>query len=314
MSRTTHIPAILVIFFLTMLNRSRIMVNMNRLPLDTQAQVVAALCEGNSMRGTCRLTGAAKGTILRLLERVGFACAVHHDRVIRGIDAKLVQCDEIWTYVQAKQKNVPRPLQGTWGYGDAYTWVALDSRSKLVISWLLGQRTSECARVFMHDLRDRVAGRIQISTDGLSFYRDAVEIAFHGDADFGQLIKKYEAVVHPDEVRYSPPICKGAKRVRVSGRPQHDKISTSYVERQNLTMRMKMRRFTRLTNAFSKKAENLEWALALHFIHYNFCRVHQTLKTTPAIAAGIASHVWSVHDILTMVESVEESVADVKTK
>lgn len=258
------------------------------------------------MRATCRMAGVSLPTVARLLERVGYACAVHHDKAVRGVKARVVQCDEIWTYVYAKQKNVPRPLQGTWGYGDAYTWVAINSESKLVISWLLGQRTAECARVFMHDLRDRVAGRIQLSTDGLSFYRDAVEIAFHGDADFGQLIKQYQSVVHEDEVRYSPPICTGAKRRRVSGHPVRDLISTSHVERQNLTMRMKMRRFTRLTNAFSKKVENLEWALALHFIHYNFCRVHQTLRTTPAISAGIASHVWSVHDILTMAEGIEE--------
>jgi IS1 family transposase len=251
------------------------------------------------------MVGVSKTTVLRLLERVGYACAVHHEKAVRGINARRVQADEIWTYVGSKERNVPAAKRGFPGQGDHYTWVALDSESKLVISWLLGQRNSECARVFMHDLRDRVNGRIQLSTDGLSFYRDAVEVAFHGEADFGQLIKKYEAVVHPDEVRYSPPICTGAKRVRVSGRPQHKLISTSHVERQNLTMRMKMRRFTRLTNAFSKKVENLEWALALHFVHYNFCRVHQTLKTTPAIASGVATHVWTVHDIVTLAETVE---------
>jgi len=260
------------------------------------------------------MTGAAKGTVTRLLTRVGMACGIYHERLVRNIKARRVQADEIWTYCYAKEKNVPSDLKGMPGYGDCYTWVALDSDSKIVISWLLGQRTAECARVFMHDLRDRVEGRIQLSTDGLRVYPDAVEIAFHGDVDFGQLMKTYQAVVHEHEVRYSPPAFVSAKRVRVSGQPLQKAISTSHIERQNLTIRMKMRRFTRLTNAFSKKAENLEWALALHFIHYNFCRVHQTLKTTPAIAAGIASHVWSVHDMLTMTEAVEESLADIKTK
>src|SRR5215472_3770479 len=183
---------------------------MNRLPTEVQAQVISALVEGNSIRSTCRMTGVAKGTVIRLLERVGYACAVHHDKAVRDISARRVQCDEIWTYVRSKQKNVPKPLQGEWGYGDAYTWVTIDSESKLVISWLLGQRTSECARVFMYDLRDRLIGRVQLSTDGLSFYRDAVEFAFHGDVDFGQLIKRYEAVIPEHEVRYSPPICTGA--------------------------------------------------------------------------------------------------------
>jgi len=290
------------------------MVNMNRLPLDDQVRVIAALCEGNSVRGTSRLTRVAKGTILRLVERVGFACAIYHDRTVRNVAARRVQADELWCFVGAKEKNVPSEVRGLPGRGDHYTWTAIDSDSKLIISWLLGQRNAECARVFMHDLRDRVNGRIQLSTDGLRVYPDAVEIAFHGDVDFGQLIKQYQAVVHEHEVRYSPPAFVSAKRTRISGMPDHKSISTSHVERQNLTVRMHQRRLTRLTNAFSKKAENLEWALAIHFIYYNFCRVHQTIKTTPAMAAGIASHVWTVHDLLTMVEAVEESLGNLKTK
>jgi IS1 family transposase len=267
-----------------------------------------ALCEGNSLRGTSRLTGVAKGKILRLVECVGFACAVYHDKTVRNVNPRSVQSDELWCFVGAKEKNVPSVIPGISGRGDHYTWTAIDSDSKLIISWLLGQRTAECARVFMHDLRDRVNGRIQLSTDGLGVYPNAVEIAFHGDVDFGQLIKTYQAVVHEHEVRYSPPSFVSAKRVRVSGLPSERAISTSHVERQNLTIRMRMRRFTRLTNAFSKKAQNLEWALAIHFVYYNCCRVHQTIKTTPAIAAGIASHVWSVHDLMVMVEAAEESV------
>jgi IS1 family transposase len=282
---------------------------MNKLPMDIQAQVLTARCEGNSVRSTCRMTGAAKGTVLRVLERVGAACAVHHDLAIRGVRSRRVQADEIRSYCYAKEKNVPTHLRDTAGYGDCYTWVAIDSDSKLAISWLLGQRTAECARDFMHDLRGRVVGCIQLTTDGLGVYPDAVEVAFHGDVDFGQLIKQYKSAVHGSEVRYSPAVCTGAKRKRISGQRDHHAISTSYVERQNLTIRMRMRRFTRLTNAFSKKIENLGAALALHFVHYNFCRVHQTPKTTPAITAGVASHVWNVYDLLTMVQNINDSIA-----
>ncbi len=285
---------------------------MNKLPTATQAQILSALCEGNSVRSTCRMTGVAKGTVLRLLNRVGLACAIYHERHVRNIRATKVQADEIWAYCHAKEKNVPKELRGKPGYGDCYTWVALDSDSKLVISWLLGKRSAECARVFMHDLRDRVIGRIHLTTDGLHRYPNAVEIAFHGDVDYAQLIKHYQSVTHESEVRYSPPVCIGTTTKRISGNPGLHNISTSHVERQNLTIRMRMRRFTRLTNAFSKKIENLEMALALHFMHYNFCRVHQTLKTTPAIAAGLGSHVWSVYDLLTMTETMHGTLPNIK--
>ena len=270
---------------------------MNRLPQSTQAQIVSALVEGNSIRATCRMTGTAKGTVIRLLREVGAASALHHDRTVRNVRARRVQCDEIWSFCHAKQRNVPKEKQDLGSYGDVWTWVALDADAKLVISWVVGKRTARCARDLMADLRDRVPGRIQLTTDGLPHYKDAVEFTFGGDVDFGQLMKQYEVDPRAD-ARYSPPVCTGAIRHPVSGNPEWKAISTSFVERQNLTMRMGMRRFTRLTNAFSKKIENLEYALALHFMHYNFCRRHQTLKTTPAIAAGIADHVWGPFELV----------------
>jgi IS1 family transposase len=281
---------------------------MNKLPICEQVRVISALVEGNSIRATCRMTGVAKGTVIRLLERVGYACAVHHSTAVRNVRFRRVQADEIWTYCYAKERNLPAKFKDSPGYGDAWTWVAIDRDTKLAISWLLGERNPQCARLFMRDLRDRVVGRIQLSTDGLPFYQEAVELTFAGDVDFGQLIKVYESD-REGEVRYSPSKFVGATRKRINGTPVMSDISTSHVERQNLTMRMKMRRFTRLTNAFSKKIENLDLALALHFVHYNFCRIHQTLKTTPAIAAGIASHVWSIYDVVAMMETIEAEAA-----
>lgn len=232
------------------------------------------------------MTNTAKGTVLRLLADVGQACAEYQDKTLRGIPAKRVQCDEIWSFCHSKQKNVPEEHRGAYGYGDVWTWVGMDADTKLVVTWLVGLRDVTCANEFMHDLAARLANRIQLTTDGHRVYLNAVEGAFGAGIDYAMLVKTYGPEPEP-KGRYSPPKCLGAEHAVVMGQPDQEAISTSYVERQNLTMRMSMRRFTRLTNAFSKKVENLEAAVALHFMYYNFCRVHNTLKTTPAIAAGV---------------------------
>lgn len=282
---------------------------MNRLPQDTRAQIVSALVEGNSIRATCRITGAAKGTVLRLLREVGTACAEYQDRTLRNLPCRRIQCDEIWSFCYAKRRNVPGPLRGLPGFGDVWTFTALDADTKLVPCWLIGDRDINTARTFIQDLASRLAHRVQLTTDGLNIYLDAVDSGFYGAVDYAMLIKLYQETTSEEQRRYSPAICIGAEKRPILGRPDQRKISTSFVERQNLTMRMSMRRFTRLTNGFSRKIENLEHALALHFMYYNFCRKHQTLKTTPAKAAGVASHVWSVYDIIALMETVETDAA-----
>jgi IS1 family transposase len=268
---------------------------MNRLSNERRAQVVAALVEGNSIRATVRMTGVAKNTIAKLLVDLGDACAEYQDGALQNLGTKHVQADEIWSYCYAKQKHIPEEHQGEFGYGDIWTWTALDADSKLMITWLVGERTQEDARAFMRDLASRVAGRIQLTTDALNAYAGAVPEAFGDDIDFAQ--QRKEVVPDYAEHRYSPGIYKVVETKIRSGDPDPWHISTSYVERQNLTMRMGMRRFTRLTNAFSKKVENLAAAVSLHFMHYNFCRVHQTLGVTPAMAAGVADHTWSVEEV-----------------
>jgi IS1 family transposase len=276
------------------------MVNMNRLSTDKRAAIIGCLVEGNSIRATVRITGAAKNTVTRLLVDLGAACAEYQDATLRGLPCKTIECDEIWSFAYAKQKNVPEQYKGTPGYGDVWTWTALCADTKLVPSWLVGERTIEDALAFMDDLRGRLANeRVQITTDGLSAYQEAVGEAFGETVDFAQLSKVYgtDPRLRGSERRYSPPVCTSAHVTIVSGRPKHADISTSYVERQNLTMRMGMRRFTRLTNGFSKKIENLTHAVSLHYMHYNFGRVHQTLKATPAQAAGVADHRWTLAEI-----------------
>ncbi|MFL5781246.1 MAG: IS1 family transposase [Thermoleophilaceae bacterium] len=275
---------------------------MNRLTTERRAQVLGALVEGNSIRATVRMTGAAKNTVTKLLGDVGLAAVSYQDRVLRDLPCRTLQCDEIWAYCYAKQKNVPDEHRGTFGYGDVWTWTAICADTKLVPSWLVGERTVDDAWTFMADLEKRLAHRVQLTTDGHHSYLKAVDRAFKGGVDYAMLQKIYG----PDlvaERRYSPPVCLGAESRVIQGMPNPDKISTSYVERQNLTMRMGMRRFTRLTNGFSKKLENLVWAVGLHFLHYNFARVHTTLKTTPAVAAGVAEHVWTVREIAELIES-----------
>ncbi len=273
----------------------------NRLSPQERQQIVAALVEGNSVRSTCRMTGAAKGTVLRLLVEIGGACAEYQDAYLRGLYCRRVQCDEVWAFCHAKAKNVPKEKQGQFGFGDVWTWVALDADSKLVVCWHLGLREVEDALALMNNLTSRVQHRIQLTTDGHGAYLEAVEGAFGNDIDYAMLVKLYgKERERETEARYSPAVCTGTKLQIVEGFPSKKHISTSYVERQNLTMRMGMRRFTRLTNAFSKKVENLQHALALHFMHYNFCRVHKTLGMTPAMAAGLADHPWSVGEIVAL--------------
>lgn len=273
---------------------------MNRLKADKQKQVIAALVEGNSIRATVRMTGVAKNTVVKLLADVGKACAKYQDKAFRNLSCKRIQCDEIWAFCYAKEKNVPAEKRGQFGYGDVWTFTALCADSKLVPSWHIGRRDYENAKVFMGDLASRLNSHVQLTTDGHSMYLSAVEDAFGMDVDFSQLVKLYGAP-EESEKRYSPAQCIGAKKLKISGNPDSRAISTSYVERQNLTMRMNMRRFTRLTNAFSKKVENLSHAVALHFMYYNFCRIHRSLRITPAMAAGVTDRLWEIEDIIKLI-------------
>jgi IS1 family transposase len=247
------------------------------------------------------MTGASKVTILRLLEAIGPACATYQDKALRNLTCKRIQCDEIWQFCYAKEKNVPADKQGQFGYGDVWTWVAMDADTKLVPSWLLGGRDAGTAHEFVEDLAVRLANRVQLTTDGYRVYLNAVEDAFGSDVDYAMLVKLY-GTDREKEAQYSPAECIGCREVVVSGRPKPEHISTSFIERQNLTMRMSMRRFTRLTNGFSKKIENHGHALGLHYMHYNFCRIHQTLRVTPAMEAGIADHVWSIEEIVSLLD------------
>jgi IS1 family transposase len=274
---------------------------MNRLNADKQKQVIAALVEGNSIRATCRITGVAKGTVLKLLADIGTACAEYQHEHLRNLTCNKIQCDEIWSFCYSKDKNVPEDKKGKFGYGDVWTWTAICADSKLVPSFYIGTRDLTSAKVFMKDLASRMKHRVQLTTDGHKAYIEAVEDAFGSEVDFSQLVKLYGVERIEAEARYSPAKCIGAKKQRVTGSPDDEFVSTSYVERQNLTMRMSMRRFTRLTNAFSKKVDNLHHALALHFMYYNFCRIHQTLRVTPAMAAGVTDRLWEIEDILELI-------------
>ncbi|HUY98196.1 MAG TPA: IS1 family transposase [Verrucomicrobiae bacterium] len=274
---------------------------MNRLPREKQIAVVKALLEGNSIRATVRMTGVAKNTIVKLLVDLGEACAAYQDQALRGLHCQRIECDEIWSFCYAKAKNVPKELEGQFGFGDVWTWVAIDADSKLVPSWLVGDRSGADAKVFIADLAERLSTRVQLTTDGHRPYLEAVEGAFGSEFDYAVLQKIYGSAPGAEK-RYSPPQCIGIDVHTIQGRPNAKPISTSYVERQNLTMRMGMRRFTRLTNAFSKKAENLAAAVSLHFMHYNFARPHMSLANpyprTPAMAAGVTAHIWSVSEIV----------------
>ena len=268
---------------------------MNKMPLAKRAQILGLLVEGNSINATCRITGAAKATVLKLLADVGAACAEYQNRTLINLPCKRIQCDEIWSFVGAKQKHVE---QGAAGYGDVWTWTAICADTKLIASWMVGSRDGDAAKTFIADLAGRLANRVQLTTDGHKAYLEAVEDVFGAKVDYAMLVKLYGAPQgRENERRYSPAECAGAIKGTVQGKPDPAHVSTSYVERQNLTMRMSTRRFTRLTNGFSKKIENHAHAIALHFMYYNFGRIHKTLRVTPAMEAGIADHVWSLEEI-----------------
>lgn len=269
---------------------------MNRTPLARRTQIIGALVEGNSIRSTERMTDTHRDTIMRLMVEIGTGCAKLADEQMRNLSCQRIQVDEIWSYVKVKQANIAKGVTRT-RIGDQWTFVAIDPDTKLVPAYLVGKRTRDNAVAFMGDLSERLANRVQISSDSLRTYVDAVERAFGADVDYGQIVKFYDAEpIGPG--RYGPPRVTGAARTVIAGNPDQAHVSTSHVERQNLTMRMSMRRFTRLTNAFSKKFENLQAAVALHFAHYNLVRLHKTLRVTPAMAANVTDRVWSLEELV----------------
>jgi IS1 family transposase len=277
---------------------------MNQLTKEKRKQVVASLVEGNSIRATCRMTGITKGTALKLLCDLGAVCTEFQDAAFKNLPCKRIQCDEIWSFCYAKDKNVPKKKQGKFGYGDVWRWTAICADTKLVPSWYIGDRGLESAKLFMNDLAGRLANRVQLTTDGHKAYLEAVEGAFGLDIDYAMLVKVYGFEKgKPSEVRYSPAAVMGAEQKKINGTPESRHVSTSFAERQNLTMRMSMRRFTRLTNAFSKKVDNLACAVAIHFMYYNFCRIHQTLRVTPAMAAGVTNRLWEIEDIIDLLDN-----------
>lgn len=275
---------------------------MNKLSIQEQVRVVACLVEGNSLRATVRMTGIHRTTIQKLLVDLGGACSEYQDKAFRGLGCRRLQCDEIWAFVGCKQKNVHTTQHMRNGWGDVWTWTALDAETKLVPCWYVGTRDGGAAYHFIHDLAGRLANRVQLTTDGHKAYLEAIEDAFGSEIDYAMLNKIYGKAPEGAEVRYSPAVCMGAKKAVISGMPDYAHISTSFTERQNLTMRMSMRRFTRLTNGFSKKVENHEAAVALHFMYYNFARVHQTLRVTPAMEAGVSDHVWTLEEIVGLLD------------
>lgn len=277
---------------------------MNKLPVKTRAQILAMLCEGASMRSVSRLTDTSINTVSKLLVDMGRFCAGFHDAKVRGVEAKKVQVDEIWSFTAAKQKNVPNMKSPVDGAGDTWTWTAIEADTKLIVSHFVGGRDGECAQWFMHDLADRLANRVQLTSDGHKAYLEAVEGAFGADIDYAMLVKIYGAAPETAKGRYSPAECTGARKERIEGSPDPAHISTSYAERQNLTMRMHMRRFTRLTNGFSKKFENHAHMVAIYAVWYNWIRQHKSLKKwTPAMAAGLTDRLWSWEELLEMMDA-----------
>lgn len=276
---------------------------MNKLPLQKRAQILSMLCEGSSMRSISRVCDVSINTVSKLLVDAGKACAAFHDEQVRNVKAKRVQCDEIWSFTYAKQKNVRTAKGAPAEAGDTWTWTALDADSKLIVSWLVGGRDSEYAMEFMDDVAKRLADRVQLTTDGHRAYLEAVEGAFGADVDYAQLVKLYGAAPESFKGRYSPAECIGARKTPVEGKPDLAHVSTSYVERQNLTMRMHMRRFTRLTNAFSKKFENHMHMVAIYTVWYNFVRVHKSLRMSPAMAAGVSDKLWSMEEMAEMIDA-----------
>ena len=279
---------------------------MNRLDRETRIRILSALVEGCSIRSTCRMTGAAKNTVIKLMIQAGRVASDYQDKTLRNLPCKRVQCDEIWSFIGCKEKNVPEGEDSD--RGDVWTWTAICADTKIVPSWRVGTRDGETACDFISDLASRLANRVQLTTDGHKPYLEAVEGAFGCDIDYAMLIKMYGNEgqgVTPSERKYSPAQCSGSRREVITGAPDVKHVSTSYVERQNLTMRMSIRRFTRLTNAFSKKLENHAHAVALHFFNYNFLRIHKTLRVTPAMEAGVTDRLWNLNDLVDLIEMAE---------
>ena len=285
-------------------NKRIYLFTVNCLSQSKRSQVIAALVEGVSINATCRMTGVAKHTVLKLLRDLGCAAASYHDAHVRNLKVRRLQCDEIWAFVYGKDKNVTLE-QVKAGAGSVWTWTAIDADSKLIVSYTLGDRGAETAKLFMQDVASRIANRIQLTTDGHRVYANAVEDAFGSEIDYAMLVKIYGASNDNPESRYSPASCIGCRTGVLAGTRDPNHISTSFVERSNLSMRMGMRRFTRLTNAFSKKLENHGHAVALYFMHYNFCRVHKSLRVTPAMEAGLTDHVWTIEELMGMEEKMK---------
>ena len=278
---------------------------MNKLPLAKRVMMLSMLVEGMSMRSISRAVGVSINTVTKLMVEAGEACAAYHDETVRDVHARRVQCDEIWAFCYAKEKNVAGAKAAPDGAGDVWTWTALDSDSKMILAWEVGDRSAGTASEFMDDLRSRLAGRVQLTTDGHKAYLEAVEGAFGADVDYAMLVKLYGEPTGQKghERKYSPAECTGTRKLRVEGKPDLAAVSTSHVERQNLTMRMGMRRFTRLTNAFSKKLENHLHMLSLYFVHYNFVRVHKSLRMTPAMAAGVSNTLREMEWIVGLIDA-----------
>ena len=273
---------------------------MNKLSIEDRVRIIGALVEGNSLRSCSRMTGIAYNTVLTTFEHIGKACIKFHDETVVNVNSKRIEADELWAYIYCKDKNTKYCTKdGEQHIGDAWTWVGMDADTKLIVSWLVGSRDAECANIFMRDIASRLRNRVQLTTDGYKPYLQAVDNAFEDEIDFAQLIKIYGTPEgNGQERKYSPPTCTGIKKVWVSGSPDEKLISTSYVERQNLTMRMGIRRFTRLTNAFSKKIENHNYAIAIHYAYYNFVRIHKTLRVTPAMEAKLTTKPMTIEDIV----------------
>lgn len=278
---------------------------MNRMDTKRRAAIVAALVEGVGIRSTCRMTGASKGAVIKLITDLGPVCAAYMDESFHNLPCKCLELDEIWAFVHAKKKNVPASKRGVFGYGDVWTFTAIDAATKLIPSYMVGLRDLGTATEFCQDLASRLAGRVQITSDGLNVYVTAILDAFQGDVDYAILQKIYGGGPTDSEHRYSPAVCIGAEKRCVQGNPDPKRVSTSYVERANLSMRMGLRRYTRLTNGHSKKLENHCAALAIYFMHYNFARYHSTIRCSPAMAAGVDAHLWSVEEIVELLPEPE---------
>jgi IS1 family transposase len=278
---------------------------MRKLPAEKRAAVLSALVEGNSINSTCRMTGVAKKTVLRLLADAGQFCADYHDVFVRCLGTKRIQMDEMWGFCGCKDKA---KNAGAEGYGSVWTWIAMDADNKLVISYRVGDRSADSANAFVRDVRERVEGRPQVTSDAYGPYDEAMDRAFKGDVDYAMLVKVFGKVGTEEQRRYSPPECKGCRKETKAGNPDFEHVSTSFIERQNLTVRMSVRRMTRLTNAFSKKIENHEHAMAIHYFHYNFIRLHSKFRTTPAVMAGVAERPLTMADLVRMIEAEEATL------